>query len=381
MRGVNLLDFGLLPPEINSGRMYSGPGPGSMLAAAAAWDGLAAELRSAVASYGSVVAGLTDGAWLGPASTSMAAAVAPYAAWLNTTAAQAEEAASSARAAVGAYETAFAATVPPPVIAANRAQLMALVATNFFGQNSPAIAATEAQYGEMWAQDAAAMYSYASNSSAASKVTAFTAPPKTVDPVALSGQATAVAKAAGTPAGTAAQTAASTMTPQPATSTSSASWLSRFVEGLTPANFQPLLSNAVQLPRYPLAISQYFMSIGQQLTSGLEGTTVAAKTTCYPAAQFAFLGSGGGSAAVSASVGHSGTIGRLSVPLSWGATSSASASADPGLSSVPAHGAHADGRGLLRPIPLVSGGRRASGGFIHRYGFRHALIPRTPSAG
>src|SRR5579875_3066092 len=132
-----MLDFGLLPPEINSGRMYSGPGPGSMLAAAAAWDGLAAELRSAVASYGSVVAGLTDGAWLGPASTSMAAAVAPYAAWLNTTAAQAEEAASSARAAVGAYETAFAATVPPLGIAANRAQLMALVATNFFGQNSP----------------------------------------------------------------------------------------------------------------------------------------------------------------------------------------------------------------------------------------------------
>ena len=54
-------------------------------------------------------------------------------------------------------------TVPPPVIAANRTQLMSLTATNFFGQNTPAIAATEAQYSEMWAQDAAAMYGYAAN--------------------------------------------------------------------------------------------------------------------------------------------------------------------------------------------------------------------------
>ena len=61
-------------------------------------------------------------------------------------------------------------TVPPPVIAANRAQLASLVATNFLGQNTPAIAATEAHYGEMWAQDAAAMYGYAGSSAAATKL-------------------------------------------------------------------------------------------------------------------------------------------------------------------------------------------------------------------
>ena len=33
------MDFAFLPPEINSGRMYDGPGSGPMLAAAAAWDG------------------------------------------------------------------------------------------------------------------------------------------------------------------------------------------------------------------------------------------------------------------------------------------------------------------------------------------------------
>ena len=136
-----MIDYGALPPEINSARMYAGPGAGSMLAAAAAWDGLAAELHSAASSYGSVISGADQRAWLGPSSTAMAAAAAPYVAWMSTTAGQAELAATQAQAAAGAYEAAFATTVPPPVIAANRAQLMTLVATNLFGQNTPAIAA------------------------------------------------------------------------------------------------------------------------------------------------------------------------------------------------------------------------------------------------
>lgn len=60
------MDFGLLPPEVNSSRMYSGPGPESMLAAAAAWDGVAAELTSAAVSYGSVVSTLIVEPWMGP---------------------------------------------------------------------------------------------------------------------------------------------------------------------------------------------------------------------------------------------------------------------------------------------------------------------------
>ena len=83
------MDYGALPPEINSARMYAGPGAGSMLAAAAAWNGLAAELRSAASSYGSVISGLTGGPWLGPSSTAMAAAATPYVAWLSATAEQA----------------------------------------------------------------------------------------------------------------------------------------------------------------------------------------------------------------------------------------------------------------------------------------------------
>jgi PPE-repeat protein len=204
------MDFGELPPEINSGRMYSGPGCGSMLAAAAAWGGLADDLHSTAASYHSVIWDLTGAAWLGPSSASMAAAVAPYIEWMTTTAALCEQTASNARAAAAAYEAAFAMTVPPPMIAANRAQLMSLIATNILGQNIPAIAATEAAYGEMWAQDAGAMYEYAGASAAASALPPFTSPPPTTNPAGVAGQVAAVAHASATSAGTGTQTIMST---------------------------------------------------------------------------------------------------------------------------------------------------------------------------
>ncbi|MBV8182584.1 MAG: PPE family protein [Mycobacterium sp.] len=185
------MDFAMLPPEVNSGRMYAGPGSGPMLAAAAAWDGLAAELQSTAASYGSVVSELTGGPWLGSSSASMAAATAPYLDWMTGAAGQAEQTATQAKAAAAAYEAAFAMTVPPAVIAANRTLLMALIATNVLGQNAAAIAAAETDYAEMWAQDAAAMYGYAGSSAAASTLTPFTSPPPTTNPAGVPGQAAA----------------------------------------------------------------------------------------------------------------------------------------------------------------------------------------------
>ncbi|GAB1815201.1 PPE family protein [Mycobacterium sp. MUNTM1] len=188
------MDFGLLPPEINSGRVYSGPGSAPLLAAAAAWHGLAAELHSAAASYASAIAELRT-VWHGPSSAAMAAAAAPYIEWLDGTAVHAEQAAVQATAAAAAYEAVFAATVPPPVIVANRVLLGSLLATNFLGQNTPAIAATEAQYSEMWAQDAAAMHAYAGSSAAATRLTPFSAPPTTADDDAVAGQQAAVTSA------------------------------------------------------------------------------------------------------------------------------------------------------------------------------------------
>jgi PPE-repeat protein len=185
------MDFAMLPPEVNSGRMYAGPGTGPMLAAAAAWDGLAAELQSTAASYRAAISELTDGPWLGASSTSMAAATAPYLGWMTTAGGQAEHTATQAKAAAAAYETAFAMTVPPAVIAANRSLLMALIATNVLGQNTAAIAATETAYAEMWAQDTAAMYGYAGSSATATTLAPFTSPPPTTNPA---GQGAAAAQ-------------------------------------------------------------------------------------------------------------------------------------------------------------------------------------------
>jgi PPE-repeat protein len=191
-----------LPPEVNSARRYLGPGPGTLLTASAVWESLAAELQSAAGGYQSAISGLTDESWMGPSAASMEAAVTPYLVWLRTTAAQCEEVADQASAAAAAYESAYAMTVPPPLVVANRVQLATLIATNVFGQNTPAIMASEAEYSEMWAQDATAMYNYAASSASASALTAFASPPQTTNPNGLAAQAGAFAQSAGTKAQT-----------------------------------------------------------------------------------------------------------------------------------------------------------------------------------
>lgn len=161
------MNFAVLPPEINSARMYLGAGLGPMLNAAVAWDGLAAELGSAATSFSSVTSGLAGSFWQGPASTAMADAAVPYLGWLNAAASQAEQAALRARLTAAAFEAALAATVHPAIISANRTQLVSLVFSNLLGQNATAIADAEIQYEQMWARDVAAMLDYHARASAA----------------------------------------------------------------------------------------------------------------------------------------------------------------------------------------------------------------------
>ena len=175
------MSFMIFPPEINSSLMYSGAGSGPLMAAASAWSELAADLESTAASYQSVLAQLTGSTWLGPSSARMLAATTPYVEWLSTTAGQAAQTSAQASFAAAAYEGAFASTVPPAVIAANRALLAALVATNFLGQNTPAIMATEAHYMEMWFQDGLTMDTYAMTSQQAVVLPQQTPAPSTSD--------------------------------------------------------------------------------------------------------------------------------------------------------------------------------------------------------
>ncbi|CKM91565.1 PPE family protein [Mycobacterium tuberculosis] len=152
--GAGLMNYSVLPPEINSLRMFTGAGSAPMLAASVAWDGLAAELAVAASSFGSVTSGLAGQSWQGAAAAAMAAAAAPYAGWLAAAAARAAGASAQAKAVASAFEAARAATVHPMLVAANRNAFVQLVLSNLFGQNAPAIAAAEAMYEQMWAADA-----------------------------------------------------------------------------------------------------------------------------------------------------------------------------------------------------------------------------------
>jgi PPE-repeat protein len=419
------MDFGALPPEINSGRMYAGPGSGPIMAAAAAWDGLGAELGSAASGYASVTSELTHAPWVGPASTSMLSAVTPYVSWLSVLAAQAEETAGQARAAAAAFEAAFAMTVPPPVIAANRVLLANLVATNFFGQNTPAIAVTEAQYMEMWAQDAAAMYGYAGSSAAASELTPFASPPNTTTPEAGSDQAAAVAKAVAEPAGNTANTTSQLATPQAlsasttqavtqASTTTTASqpgpftWLQNLIQGFlnsglpTPTNnyaglntgmYGALLKQTTGLGYFSNGMASFWSQLAQQLVSGPGGTTAGAGGAWFPTPQFASLGLGnlggvGHVSAISAGAGQAARIGALSVPQQWATLTSAVSPATlaeeaPPVQAVGATGTSGAGaNGLLRGMPAGTFGRRsAAAGYVNKYGFRYSVLTRPPSAG
>lgn len=390
------MDYGTLPPEITSARMYSGPGSGPMLVAAATWDDLAASLESAAIGYGSAISGLVSASWQGPSSGSMTTAAQPYVAWLHTTAAQAEQTSNQARAAASAYEAAFAMTVPPPLVAANRAQLMSLIATNVLGQNAPAIAATEADYAEMWGQDAAAMYAYAGSSSAASALTPFTAPPPTTNPATMASQAAAAGQAVNTAAATQTQAALSQLTSAvPQALQSLASPTASSASPISAVNTLNTLSMPLRTAAYmantPISSINSLFSIGKSV-----GATSSAAASGVKAVEsgiahglgsgvlgpVAGLGSGG--PAVSAGLGRAVSIGPLSVPQAW-TTALPPTVASPPAGALPATGVGAASGGAptgVPPVMPVGGmGARSINAPPSQYVLRPTVIPRSPSAG
>jgi PPE-repeat protein len=415
-----MFDFALLPPEVNSGLMYAGAGAGPMLAAAAAWDGLAAELQSTAASYQSVIAGLTGGPWQGPASTSMAAAAATHVAWLNDAAAQADEAAAQAAAAAGAYEAAFAGTVPPVVIEANRALLMALVATNFLGQNTPAIMATEALYIEMWAQDAATMFGYAGASATASTLTPFTPATATANPVGLAAQAAAVGASAGSSAATSTDAMLSQLTAMLPTALFSlampaspgldkamgllgASWnstrtaitvtgplgdalagitTSSTLSAATPFNTFVRLSQPIN---NALGTGNTIFGIGNSLKPASSAAAAATQAAANAANGLASNALGpGGLGGMAGGLGQARSIGGLSVPQAWagaGPTPAPAVAGSPlnGVNAAP--GAGSGMGGMLGGLPLAGAGQARGTFGTPRYGFQMTVMARPPAAG
>jgi PPE-repeat protein len=363
------MDFGLLPPEINSARMYAGPGAGPLLAAAAAWDGLAADLHATAAAYHAVIVELATGPWLGPSSAAMVAAAARYLAWLHETAGRAEGTAMQAKAAVAAYEAAHRMTVPPPVIAANRAQLATLIATNVLGQNTPAITATEAVYSEMWAQDSAAMYVYAGTSASASNVTPFSPPPTTTNAAGRSGHETS-------PRGSQPMSAIVGALQRLASPSSPA--LSTTRETLDSiSGHARTASSAVNSVLSGVGLGKPVNASGMTVPTGIPGLGTAVGTSA--SAGSSVPGTGG--AAMSATVGKAASIGALSVPRGWAAAApeTTSAIASPGAWDP----APVSGPAGVPVMPVAGMAARGAGRFaaVSRVTLRPSVIPRSPLGG
>jgi PPE-repeat protein len=188
------MEFITLPPEVTSALIHSGPGAESLIAASGAWRQLGTNLEDSAQTYAAALSSLS-GTWQGPSSTAMVQAVEPYLTWLQTTAQQCEQIASSAQAAAAAFNSVQAAVVPTAQVTANRMQLVQLLATDRFGSNLPAIAENEAQYQTMWANNSAAMNRYQAASAQATTLPQFSSPNSVTNPTARAAQASAVSAA------------------------------------------------------------------------------------------------------------------------------------------------------------------------------------------
>ncbi len=393
--------FAALPPEINSGFMYSGAGSGPLLAASTAWSNLAAELSTTATSWDSIIGTLTGEQWTGAGSAAAAAAAQPYVGWLTQTSAAAEQAAAQAQASAAAYEAAFAGVVPPPEIAANRSLLATLVATNFLGINTPAIAATEAQYAEMWVQDAVTLTTYEAASTAAAVLQPLTPAAPTTSPAAAATQSLAVTQAA-------------TATPAASGLTGILSDLTGLISGGDPASIGTGLFNLLPAPvqSFLTAVDGFIGTplifngvqevgvtaawfVGNTIPTAISlGHTLAATTpaaivgvsSVTPLTGAAAIGEGTlvnsvmGSGAA-AGLGGASAVGGLSVPAAW----SSAAPATLASSTAPLEGSGwtaatdeaAAGGPVSGMMPGMAAAGKGAGAFAGpRYGFKPIVMPK-----
>ncbi|MFZ0714139.1 PPE family protein [Mycobacterium sp.] len=393
-----VFDFGSRPPEVNSALIYSGAGAGPLMNASSAFNNLSAELSSNAASYESVISQLTGSEWQGPSSEAMAAAAQPYITWLTTTSGQLQEAATKAMSSAAAYQTAYSSSIPPATILANRTQLAQLVAKNTLGQYTAAIAANEAQYGEFWAQDAAAMMGYAAASSAAATLSPLTPPEQNTNPGGQSQQASAVSSAAGSNSSTAAlnnslgglQNAASAAA-NPAADTPVS-----ILSALNSLFGAPILGNSIYNIGVTLAWNTAMMTatlplLGHFLAGAPFGVTISDTaplgaglgfgTTLAGAGES--LGGGVGGATL-ASMGSASSAGGLTVPAGWSAATPEVAVGDATLTGSGwtaavdegAVGASGGGMNGVMPGMASAGGKSGMGMAGPRYGVKPKVMPK-----
>jgi PPE-repeat protein len=311
---------------------------------------------------------------------------------MNTTAAQAERTADQATAAASAYETAFAMTVPPQAIAANRTLLAMLIATNTFGQNAPAIAATEAQYSEMWAHDAAAMYAYAGESAAATKLPSFTTPPTTTNSHGQSEQAAAVTQATSSSATTDTQATLSQATTSvptvlqsmssPPAASSSGSSASNVTSILDPnSNFWNTVTSSGAFNPSQIVTACTASTLGAAGASGIVAdgplSGFATLASSYGASAQGLPGIAGTGTSMSAGLGQAALVGHLSAPPAWTATAPPVSSLGPTLATTPLSTPTQAAAGMPGIAPATLAGRPTFGAALpdNRFLARPPMVP------
>jgi PPE-repeat protein len=392
-----VFDFAARTPEVNSALIYSGAGAGPLMAAASSFSNLSSELTSNAASYESIISQLTGSEWTGPSSEAMAASAQPYITWLTTTAAQLRVASTQAIASAAAYEAAFSASIPPPAILANRTTLATLVATNILGQNTPAIAANEAVYGEFWAQDAAAMYAYAASASTASAtLTPLTPPAQNTNPAAQAQQTAAVSSGAGSNATSSAlnqtlgslQGASSAAANPAAAAPSSVSSVLSALNGLFAV---PIVGNTIYNIGVTLAWNSAMMTatlplLGHFLAGSPFGVTISDTAPLGAGLGFgtslAGASSGVGGATL-AGMGSASSVGGMSVPAAWSAAAPEAAIgettlAGSGWTAAADETAGMGGGGMNGVMPGMAsaGGKSGMGMAGPRYGVKPKVMPK-----
>ncbi len=367
-------DFAVIPPEIISALMYSGAGAGPLMAAAAAYNNLAAELNAAATQWESIITTLTT-EWTGAGSAAAAAAAAPIESWLTTSAAALEQAGAQATASAAAFGVAYMAVVPPSEVVANRALQASLLPMAIIPTVAAEIAALDITYAEYWAQDVAAMTAYQAASAAAGVLTPVTPMTQFTNPGALGFNTAAAGQSATSPATQAVSSAVSS-----ASDPTLADWLNipavqTFAEqiGVTAAwNVAMLTATFPLLGHFlmgaPLGVTIGDVTpLGAGLGLGVGGTLVSAEA-----------GLGG---AMTAGMGEASLVGGLSVPASW----SAAAPATLASSTAPLEGSGwtvaAEEAGPVAAMPGMPGAAAAAKGAGAygsgpRYGFKPIVMPK-----
>jgi PPE-repeat protein len=282
------------------------------------------------------------------------------------------------------------------MIAANRALLAALLATNFLGQNTPAIAATEAEYFEMWAQDASAMYAYTSSSAAASQLTDFEEPPEVADSSGLARQAAAVsAAAANNPVETVWQDLLARLDTlhdpwaqmlSPFTGAKMDQYLTKYtafddIVSLYGKYIVPYVSTAQSSIQSAQGFGQVSNGI-TAMTSFAKGLAPAAKAVegAAQAAGSAATNAAANAGGAAAGLGKALPLGALSVPPSWAPVSAVT---NPGVGALNATvvPAAAEGANGLPMAPFGQFGGNRYGRMLPTYGFKPSVMARPPAAG